>query len=318
MTIGVISKLNKGRLGFSAQHGNLCADVRVVRVSVCMLIQLIFDFTPEINTGFAIIEEQFVMPSPPLSSTVSSVTVPKSLIEPSVLFSHLGDDYLTQVGGMISSRDPKTLSDLNNWTELAGIYLGSLDERTYQPVETLGDKLFERLREIESDDENNNEEKETTRVDETENRTDSEDDNDEEVNRGVGEIRDALEFPKIIQAYIRDPKPHGAKEWTAKRANEYLESMEGVARKNYDDGAWLEQIDSQRLANAMAIAGVDHFLDLGPHRDLIRRIYVWQQKQLKIHKGDEVKRKRDDDGSGDEVPPKEKKLAFHGKTNHSA
>lgn len=174
---------------------------------------------------------------------------------------------------MISSRDPKTLSDLNKWAELAGIYLGSRDEEMYQPVETLGDKLFERLREIESNDCDENKEKENTGVDENESRTDN-DDNDEEEHPGVGEIRDALESPKIIQAYIRDPKPHGAKEWTAKRANEYLKIMEGVARREYDDGPWLEQIDSQRLANAMAIAGVDHFLDLEPHRDLIRRIYA--------------------------------------------
>jgi hypothetical protein len=55
-------------------------------------------------------------------------------------------------------------------------------------------------------------------------------DDDEEVYRGVGEILDALEIPRIIQAYIRNRKPHGAKEWTAKRANEYLE-INGGRRK---------------------------------------------------------------------------------------
>jgi hypothetical protein len=84
--------------------------------------------------------------------------------------------------------------------------------------------------------------------------------------------------------------------------------MEGVARKQYDDGPWLEQIDGQRLANAMAIAEVDHFLDLGPHRDLIRRIYAWQQKQPKVEKGEGVKRKSNE--TGDEVQPKETKYAF--------
>jgi hypothetical protein len=81
--------------------------------------------------------------------------------------------------------------------------------------------------------------------------------------------------------------------------------MEGVARREYDDGPWLEQIDSQRLANAMAIAVVDHFLDLGPHRDLIRRIYAWQQKQPKVEEGQGAKRKRDN-----KVQPKETKYAF--------
>jgi hypothetical protein len=115
------------------------------------------------------------MPSSPSSSAASSVRAPKSLIQPSVLFSHLEEDYLTHVGEMISSRDPKTLTDLNKWSELAEIYLGRLDEKglsemTYQPVETLGDQLFERLREIESDDENNDEDRQSTGVDEIETR----------------------------------------------------------------------------------------------------------------------------------------------------
>jgi hypothetical protein len=235
------------------------------------------------------------MPSSSSSSAASSVIEPPSLItfEPSALLSHLENGYLREIARTIFSEDPTVLTQFNEWTGHAESYLDLEDptDESYKSVETLGDDLTKLF----------NSGKFGTM-------TDCED------HDGLGAMMDVLEFPKIFHAYVKGDTVHngyhGGRGQVLKAAEEYLESIDQEAKKQYDHGPWLDDIDKKRLAQAMATVTDLPYLEVEPHKDLIRRIHVWQQKRLKIDKGDEVKRKRDDDGSGDEVPPKEKKFAF--------
>ncbi|KAG7561913.1 hypothetical protein FFLO_02642 [Filobasidium floriforme] len=237
------------------------------------------------------------MPSPPPSSAVFSVTEPVSLIDASVLFNHLDRSYLEIVGGNISLHDPEALSKLNEWTGLAESYLRDPTEETYLPVESLGEELDRLFRDKKS-----------------KNVYFPEDD----ISEGLEDILEALEFPKIFHAYVEglvvENGYHGGRGQLLQSAEEHLKSMGSMERdekKNHKEGPWLSDIDEERLANALAMSGVGSVqLEFEAHRNLVAWIYAWHQEHPKVDEGEKVKRKRDENGLGDEVPPKEKKFVF--------
>jgi hypothetical protein len=236
------------------------------------------------------------MPSSSSSSAASSVIEPPSLIkfEPSVLLlSHLEGEYLEKVARTIFFADPTVLTQFNEWTSQAESYLDNKDptDKSYKSVETLGDELiklfnsgkFGTMTECEDHD-------------------------------GLGAMMDILEFPKIFHAYVKGDTVHngyhGGRGQVLKAAEEYLNSIDQEAKKQYDDGPWLDDIDEKRLAQAVATATDFPQLDMKPYRDLIRRIHVWQQKQPKVEEGQGAKRRRDEDGSGDEIRSIKKVFKF--------
>lgn len=207
--------------------------------------------------------------------------------------SHLEDGYLGEIARTIFFADPTVLTQFNDWTSQAESYLDLEDptDESYKSIETLGDELTKLF----------NSGKFGTM-------TQCEDHN------GLGAIMDVLEFPKIFHAYVKGDTVHngyhGGRGQVLKAAEEHLESMDREAKKKYDDGPWLIDIDKKRSAEAMATATDFPELDMKPYRDLIRRIYVWQQKQPKAEKGEGFMRKRVEDGTGDAARCEEEKFAF--------
>jgi hypothetical protein len=220
---------------------------------------------------------------------------PPSLIrfESSALLSHLKDGYLGEIARTIFLEDPTVLTQFNEWTGHAESYLDLEDptDESYKSVETLGDELIKLL--------------ESGKFGTM---TECED------HDGLGAMMDVLEFPKIFHAYVKGDTVcngyHGGRGQVLKAAEEYLEPMDREAKKQYDHGPWLDDIDKKRLAQAMATATDFPELDMKPYSDLIRRIYTWQQKQPKVDEGDGDKRKRNEDGSGDEIRSNKKVFKF--------
>lgn len=236
------------------------------------------------------------MPSSSSSSAASSVIEPPSLIkfEPSVLLlSHFEDEYLEKVARTIFFEDPTVLTQFNEWTRQAESYLDLADptDESYKSVETLGDELIKLF--------NSGKFGTMTQC---------------EDHDGLGAMMDVLEFPKIFHAYVKGDTVynsyHGGRGQFLKAAEEYLESIDQEAKKKYDDGPWLDDIEKKRLAQAMATVTDVPYLEVEPYKDLIRRIHAWHQKQPKVDEGGEVKRKRDEDGSGDETQSNKKVFKF--------
>lgn len=237
------------------------------------------------------------MPSSSLSSAAFSVIEPVSLIEHSVFFDRLDRSYLEIVGGNISLHDSEALSKLNEWTGLAESYLRDPTDKTYLPVESLGEELDRLFRDEQS-----------------KNVYFPEDDGSE----GVEDILEALEFPKIFRAYVKGLVVHngyhGGRGQVLKSAEEHLKSMWSMERdekRNHKEGPWLSDIDEKRLVHALAMSGVGSVqMEFEAHKNLVGWIHAWQQKELKVDEGDEVKRKRDEDGSGDEIRSNKKVFKF--------